>query len=289
MKIEIGRERSERIELHGNDTGFGPPVILLHGWPVSSIVWEKQLPALIEAGHRVISYDRRGFGRSGRAAGGYDYDTLAEDLNRVIETLDLAQCALVGYGMGCGEMLRYLANFGADRIRSAAFVAPQPPFLRLGGTLPDPALDLAFDLAFDRTIDEIQRAMEVDHYACLASFLAQCFERDGGTTAGPAGALHEAVRRAYWNDAVTTPCPVALACVQAWRADLRDDLPRIDLPTLEIHGTGDRLAAPYARGRRAVLGLPGTRTCFIDAAPHALPWTHAAQVNDALLSFLSLP
>ncbi len=274
MKIDVGRENSGQIELHVDDHGFGPPVLLLHGWPVSSAIWEHQVPALLAAGRRVVTYDRRGFGRSSRAGGGYDGDTLADDLQRVLTVLDLRECALVGYAMGCGELARYLGNCGGERVRQAVFIAPVPPFLPQGAD--DPA-----GLSAAR-FDGLRAELQADRHAFLEQFLADaCRSAEGGEPL-----LGAAARRALWIDAIGAGPPAALGCLQAWQADFRDDLPRIGVPSLVLQGASDRILPPALTGVPLAAAIEGSQLQLIEGAPHTLLWSHADAVNRALVAFL---
>jgi non-heme chloroperoxidase len=276
MRVKVGRENSTAIELQVDDLGCGPPVLLLHGWPLSSVVWEHQVQALLAAGHRVISYDRRGFGRSSRCSTGFDFDTLAEDLKCVLDSLDMRDAVLVGYGMGCGEIVRYLGTFGSERLRAAALVAPLPPFLRRSGS--------ALNELDEPALEDLRSALLAQRHDFLEHFIdASCeLEQDA---AGQG--LSDAARRAMWIDAVDSGPAATLESLASWRSDFRDDLPRIGLPTLVLQGTADRMLPPAASGEPLAAAISGSRLELVAGAPHGLLWTHAAQVNAALLNFLA--
>lgn len=262
MRIDVGRENSTVIELQVDDLGFGPPVLLLHGWPLSSRVWAPQLPALLAAGRRVITVDRRGFGRSTRCSQGFDLDTLADDLKCVLDRLDLADAVVVAHDLGAAELLRYLGSFGGERLRAAVLVAPPPPAPPTDG-LVLPAVEHA--AALRRWIDE----------ACAPDTLA------------PDRRLGADARHALWLDAVDhgiVALQEGLAALQA--VDLRDDLPRIGLPVLVLQGGADRRWPAGSAAEPVAEAIAGARLQRIDGAPHGLLWTHADEVNAALLAFL---
>src|SRR5512147_218463 len=222
--ITVGQENSSSIELYYEDHGAGTPVVLIHGWPLSGASWEKQVAALLAAGHRVITYDRRGFGRSSQPSVGYDYDTFAEDLNRLLTALDLRDVALVGFSMGGGEVARYLGTHGSDRVRKAVFIAGVPPFL-----LKTPDNPAGVD---GSVFDGIKQAIAADRLAFLAEFLKNFYNVDvlRGTR------ISDQVVQQSWNVAAGASAKGSLDCVTAWYTDFRKDLPKIDVPTLVIHG-----------------------------------------------------
>jgi non-heme chloroperoxidase len=272
--ITVGQENSTPIELYYEDHGSGKPVVLIHGWPLSGASWEKQVAALLAAGHRVITYDRRGFGRSSQPSIGYEYDTFAEDLNKLLSTLDLRDVALVGFSMGGGEVARYLGAHGSDRVRKAVFISSVPPFLLK--TADNPA-------GVDGTVfDGIKRAIAADRLAFLSEFLRNFYNVDvlGGKL------ISEQVVQQSWNVAAGASAKGSLDCVTAWYTDFRKDLPKIDVPTLVIHGDADRIVPIAASGELTAKAVKGARKVVIQGGPHGLTWTHADQVNKDLLAFL---
>jgi len=272
--ITVGKENSTNIDLYYEDHGTGKPVVLIHGWPLSGASWEKQLPALLDAGYRVITYDRRGFGNSGRPTTGYDYDTLAADLNKLMTQLDLREATLVGFSMGGGEVARYLGTFGSERVSKAVFMAAIPPFLLKGADNPE---------GVDGTVfDGIKLGITADRPAFLTSFLANFYNVDD--YAGKR--ISEEVVRLSWNIAAGASPIGTLACVSAWLTDFREDLKRINVPTLVIHGDADRILPLAATGKRIIEYVKGSRLVVISGGPHGLNWTHAEQVNMDLLEFL---
>ena len=272
--ITVGQENSTPIELYYEDHGSGKPVVLIHGWPLSGASWEKQVAALLAGGHRVITYDRRGFGRSSQPSIGYEYDTFAEDLNKLLSTLDLRDVALVGFSMGGGEVARYLGAHGSDRVRKAVFISSVPPFLLK--TADNPA-------GVDGTVfDGIKRAIAADRLAFLSEFLRNFYNVDvlGGKL------ISEQVVQQSWNVAAGASAKGSLDCVTAWYTDFRKDLPKIDVPTLVIHGDADRIVPIAASGELTAKAVKGARKVVIQGGPHGLTWTHADQVNKELLDFL---
>jgi non-heme chloroperoxidase len=272
--ITVGQENSTSIELYYEDHGAGTPVVLIHGWPLSGASWEKQVAALLAAGHRVITYDRRGFGRSSQPSVGYDYDTFAEDLNRLLSALDLRDVTLVGFSMGGGEVARYLGTHGSDRVRNAVFIAGVPPFL-----LKTPDNPAGVD---GSVFDGIKQAIAADRLAFLAEFLKNFYNVDvlRGTR------ISDQVVQQSWNVAAGASPKGSLDCVTAWYTDFRKDLSKIDVPTLVIHGDADRILPIAATGDLTAKAVKGARKVVIAGGPHGLTWTHADEVNKALLDFL---
>ena len=272
--ISVGKENSSSIDLHYEDHGSGMPVVLIHGWPLSGASWEKQVSALLAAGYRVITYDRRGFGRSSQPSSGYDYDTFAQDLHTIVTTLDVRDAALVGFSMGGGEVARYLGTYGSERIRKAAFLAAIPPYLLKTADNPT---------GVDGSVFEgIKAGIAKDRPAFLAAFLSDFYNVDvlGGDR------ISDEVVRLSWNVAVGASAKGTLDCVQAWLTDFRGDLARIDVPTLVVHGDADRILPMEATGTQTHAAVKGSRLVVIEGGPHGLNWTHADRVNRELLDFL---
>ncbi|MGV9507627.1 alpha/beta fold hydrolase [Streptomyces tendae] len=274
-RIKVGTENSTDIELHYEDKGTGQPVVLIHGYPLDGNSWEGQVPALLDAGHRVITYDRRGFGKSSQPSTGYDYDTFAADLNTVMETLDLHDAILVGFSMGTGEVARYLSVYGSGRVAKAVFLASLEPYLAITDDNPDGAAPLSF-------FEGVSEAVKKDRYAFFTGFYTDFFNLDEnlGTRVS-----EEAVRNA-WNVAAGAGPIASAAAPLTWPTDFRADIPRIDVPALIVHGTGDRTLPVDATGRRFAKALPAAEYVEIDGAPHGLLTTHTAEVNEILLDFL---
>ncbi len=274
--IIVGKENSGDIDLYYEDHGTGKPVVLIHGWPLSGASWEKQVPVLVNAGYRVITYDRRGFGNSSKPMSGYDYDTFAADLDKVMTKLDLRDATLVGFSMGGGEVARYLGTYGTGRVSKVVFMAAIPPFL-----LKTSANTAGVD---GNVFDGIKQAIAADRPAFLSSFLANFYNID---VLGGKKISDEAVRLS-WNIAASASPKGTLDCVSAWLTDFREDLKRIDVPTLVVHGDDDRILPLAATGQRTHEAVKGSRLLVVAGGPHGLNWTHAEEVNRELLDFLML-
>jgi non-heme chloroperoxidase len=275
--IQVGRENSGTIELYYEDHGpsSGIPVVLIHGYPLSGRAWDKQVPVLIDDGRRVITYDRRGFGKSSQPAGGYDYDTFATDLHVLMETLDLRDATLVGHSMGTGEVTRYLGQYGSQRVARGVLISPIPPFLLQA---PDNPQGLPASL-FDGFVQTARQ----DAPAWMKGFLDNFYNIDKfrGTL------VSDQAYQASWNVAAAASAAATVACIRTWETDFRADLPRIDVPMLMIQGNDDRVL-PYPKtGERLTGMIRDLQSVVIDEGPHAISWTHADQVNSALLKFLS--
>ncbi|HXS62567.1 MAG TPA: alpha/beta hydrolase [Streptosporangiaceae bacterium] len=272
--VRVGQENSAPIQLYYEDHGSGPPVIMIHGYPLSGRAWDKQLPALLGTGYRVITYDRRGFGKSSQPTSGYDYDTFASDLNSVMEVLDLRGAMLVGHSMGTGEVTRYLGTYGSERVLKAVLVSPIPPFLLKTDDNPEGLPGSLFD-GFIHTA-------ETDGPAWLKGFLDNFYNID--ILAG--SRVSDQAFQASWNIAVGASATGVVACIPTWETDFRADLPRIDIPVLIIQGDADRILPFPNTGKRLPALLADSELVVINGGPHAISWTHADQVNQALISFL---
>lgn len=272
--ITVDVENSTDVEVYYEDHGSGQPVVLIHGYPLDGNSWEKQTAALVDAGYRVITYDRRGFGRSSKVMAGYDYDRFAADLDVVLRELDLRDVILVGFSMGTGEVARYLGRYGSQRVAKAAFLAGLPPFLLRTDDNPE---------GVDQTVfDGISAAATEDRYSWFDGFFADFFNTD--VTLG--SRLSEAALRANWITAVGSAPAGAYAVVPAWLTDFRADVAKIDVPALILHGTDDRILPIDATARAFHRRLPQATYVEVDGGPHGLLWTHSAEVNEALLDFI---
>jgi len=273
--ITVGTENTTPIELYYEDHGSGRPVVLIHGYPLDGHSWEKQSAALLDAGYRVITYDRRGFGQSSQPTTGYDYDTFAADLATVLETLDLRDVVLVGFSMGTGEVGRYLGAHGSERVSKVAFLASLEPFLLHTEDNPTGVPQEVFD--------GILAAVTADRYAYFSAFYADFYNTDEnlGTR------LSEEALRHSWDVASGASWFASSAAVPTWTTDFRGDLAAIDVPALIVHGTADRILPIDATARRFAKELPSAEYVEIEGAPHGLLTTHTAEVNEALLAFLA--
>jgi non-heme chloroperoxidase len=272
--VTVGRENTGDIRIYYEDHGAGPPVVLVHGYLADGRSWEKQETALLAAGYRVITYDRRGGGASSRPAAGYDYDTLAADLNVLLEELDLRDAVLAGYCSGTGEVTRYLGTYGQRQVRGAALLAPLPPFLPRSAANPDGA---------DRGVyDDFLVELTADRPAAVKTYLDRYYNLDllGGTR------VSDQAWQNSFHTALRVSAAAALGCAAAWREDFRADLARITVPVLIVQGTQDRVMPPGATGNRLAVLLADVRLAVIPDGPHAITWTHAAEVNHALAGFL---
>ncbi|MFG2306574.1 alpha/beta fold hydrolase [Actinacidiphila glaucinigra] len=271
--IAVDEENSGPIDLYYEDHGSGTPVVLIHGYPLDGRSWEKQEAALLAAGHRVIAYDRRGFGQSGHPSVGYDYDTFAADLNAVLTALDLRDVALVGFSMGTGEVTRYLGSYGSERVSKAVLLAPLAPFLL--HTDDNPGID-------KDVFDGFVAAVKDDRPAFMTGFLSSFYNYDiyAGTL------VSEEQFQASWNTATNASAIAASACIPTWLTDFRADLPKIDVPVLVVQGNQDRILPPGHTGERLPGLIDDLQHIVVEGGPHAIIWTHADQVNAALVDFL---
>jgi non-heme chloroperoxidase len=276
--ITVDVENSLHILLHYEDLGKGKPVVLIHGWPLSSASWEKQTTALLAAGYNVITYDRRGFGKSTQTSIGYDYDTLAQDLDKLLTKLDLQDVTLVGFSMGGGEVARYLGKYGSERISKAVFISSVTPYLLKADDNPDGVDGAVFDGITD--------GLREDRPAFLAGFLQNFYNVDVLGEKGSQKISPEAVQ-ANWNVAVSASAKGTIDCVTAWGTDFRSDLAKITIPTLIIHGDADRIVPDAASALRMKSLIKDAQLELIKDAPHGLIWTHADEVNELLIKFLA--
>jgi len=274
-RIAVGRENSTTIELYYEDHGTGSPVVLIHGWPLNGASWEKQTAALLAAGHRVITYDRRGFGRSSQPAVGYNYDTFASDLNTVLTSLSLTDVCLVGFSMGTGEVTRYIGKYGTKRVRKAVLIGTLGPYLVKAADNPD-GVDAS-------VFDGLKAAIKADRPTTLLDFLHNFYNYDvlGGKL------VSERVVEDNWNVAVGASATGTLACVDSWIEDFRKDIVRNDVPTLLLHGDADRILPPDATSRRQAKMIKNVKFVELKNGPHGVLWTHAEQVNRELVDFLA--
>jgi len=272
--LKVGEENSGDIDLYYEDHGSGEPIILIHGYPLSGASWEKQLPPLLSAGYRVITYDRRGFGKSSQPTTGYSYDTFAGDLHQLVTHLQLKKFVLAGFSMGGGEVARYVGKYGSQSVGKAVFISSVPPFLLKTPDNPE---------GVDGTVfDGIQKAIVGDRYAFFTEFFKDFYNTD----AFLGKRVSEQAIRASWNIAASASATASLACVPTWHEDFREDLKHVDVPTLVIHGDADRIVPISASGLRTAKLIKGARLRVVRDGPHCIPWTHADDVNSELVDFL---
>jgi len=275
--IRVENEGSLPVELYYEDLGAGQPVVLIHGYPLNAHSWERQTPELLAAGYRVIAYDRRGFGQSSKVGAGYDYDTFAADLNILLETLDLRNVILVGFSMGTGELARYVAKFGHQRVAKLAFLASLEPFLVARDDNPEGLPQEVFD--------GIEAAAKADRYAWYTQFFSDFYNLDENL----GGRISQEAVNASWNVAISSAPVAASAVVASWIEDFRADVEAVHAsgkPALILHGTADNILPIDATARRFRQSLPTAEYVEVGGAPHGLLWTHAEEVNSALLTFL---
>ena len=272
--VNVGKENSAEIDLYYEDHGSGEPVVLIHGYPLSGASWEKQLPVLLAAGHRVITYDRRGFGKSSQPTDGYNYNTFAEDLHKLVTKLNLNSFSLVGFSMGGGEVARYIGKYGSKGVTRAVIIGGIPPYLLKTADNPE---------GVDGSVFEgIQKAVAADRYAFFTEFFKNFYNTD--VLLGKR--ISEQAVQASWNIAAGASATASLACVSTWHEDFRNNLAVIDVPTLVIHGDADRIVPLSASGERTAKLIKGARLVPIKNGPHAVNWTHAEEVNRELVDFL---
>jgi non-heme chloroperoxidase len=274
-RITVGTENSAPIEIHYEEHGSGQPVVLIHGYPLNGASWEKQERVLLQAGYRVITYDRRGFGKSSQPTVGYDYDTFAADLNALLDHLNLTDVVLVGFSMGTGEVTRYLSTYGSTRVAKAVLMGAIPPFLLKTSDNPEGVDGSVFD--------DIKTAVIADRPAFFKSFLDNFNNVDvlGGTR------ISEQAWQNSFIVAVGASPFAAHACVDTWLTDFRDDLPKIDVPTLLIHGDADRILPYPATAARLPALIKDLTLVTVEGGPHNIAWTHPDEVTSALLAFLA--
>lgn len=275
--VDVGKENSTSIHLYYEDHGSGQPVVLIHGYPLSSASWEKQIPVLLEAGYRVIAYDRRGFGKSSQPTTGYNYDTFAEDLHKLVAHLKLKHFALVGFSMGGGEVARYIGKYGSKDVSKAVIMSGVPPYLLKTADNPE---------GVDASVFEgIQKTVAADRYA----FFTEFFKNFYNTDVNLGKRVSEQAVQASWNVAAISSATASVACVPTWHEDFRQDVAKIDVPTLVLHGDADRILPIAASGQRTAKLIPGAEYVVIKDGPHNIAWTHADEVNSALRQFLAKP
>jgi non-heme chloroperoxidase len=272
--VTVGKENSGNIDLYYEDHGSGKPVVLIHGYPLSGASWEKQTAVLLAAGRRVITYDRRGFGRSSQPTTGYNYDTFAADLHKLVTHLELRDFALAGFSMGGGEVARYIGKYGSKGVSKAIFISSVPPFLLKTPDNPE---------GVDGSVFEgVQKAVAADRYTFFTEFFKNFYNTD--LLLGKL--VSEQAVQASWNIAAGASAAASLACVPTWHEDFRHDLTRVDVPTLVIHGDADRILPIGASGLRTAKSIKGARLFVVKDGPHCITWTHAEEVNRELVNFL---
>ena len=273
--VTVGTENSAAIEIYYEDHGSGQPVVLIHGYPLDSSSWEKQTAVLLEAGKRVITYDRRGFGKSDRPTSGHDYDTYAADLSGLVSALDLRNAVLVGFSMGTGEVVRYISRYGSHRVAKAVFVGAILPFMLQTDENPSGVPQEAVDGMLD--------AIKADRYAFLTGFLQNFYSAEENLGAR----ISEDALRYSWQLATSMSPYTSIWAPATWYTDFRADVDKIDVPTLIMHGTGDQNVPIDLTSRVLAKMLSSATYIEIEGAPHGMLWTHGEEINNALLEFLA--
>jgi non-heme chloroperoxidase len=276
--VKVGTENSADIEIHYRDHGSGKPIVLIHGYPLDGNSWERQEWALLQADYRCISYDRRGFGKSSQPTTGYDYDTFAADTKAVLDHLALAEdVVLAGFSMGTGEVTRYLGRYGSSGVSKAALFGVIPPFLLQTDDNPKGVPGDVFE--------GIKQQVLADRYKWFDDFFANFYNTD---VLAPERIGDAALRASFQVAAGASPY-ASYACVDTWLTDFREDLPKIDIPTLVVHGTADRIlpfesTAARLRDEKLIADLTLVE---IPNGPHNVGWTFPDECNKALLDFLN--
>ena len=274
--VSVGNENSADIELYYEDHGSGQPVVLIHGYPLDGTSWEKQTAVLLDAGKRVITYDRRGFGRSSKPTDGHDYDTYAADLSALVSALDLQDAVLVGFSMGTGEVVRYISRYGSHRVAKAVFIGALQPFMLKTDENPSVAMS-------QTDVDDFLDTIKADRYAFFTGFLQNFYKTDEnlGTR------ISEEALRNSWQLAANMSPYTSVWAVATWFTDWRADIDKIDVPALIMHGTGDVNVPIDVTSRLLAKMLPSATYIEIEGAPHGMLWTHGEEINKALLDFLA--
>ena len=274
---------STDVDLYYEDHGTGAPVVLIHGWPLSGRSWEAQVPALVAAGHRVITYDRRGFGDSSQPWTGYDYDTFSADLDALLTHLDVTGATLVGFSMGGGEVVRYIARYGSSRVAGAVLAAAVPPYLYKSDDNPDGGLD-------DATIEQFETGVKTDRIDFLEEFTTNFFSAGKGLT-GPKVRVSEPQRQYARHIAEFASPKGTLDCIAAFgRTDFRGDVQAVaasGVPVLVIHGDSDAVVPFEVSGKRSAELIPGAQLHVVEGGPHGINASHAEEFNRVLLEFLA--
>jgi non-heme chloroperoxidase len=273
--VPVGKENSADIELYYEDHGSGQPVVLIHGYPLDGSSWEKQTAVLLDAGKRVITYDRRGFGKSDKPTAGHDYDSYTADLSALVSALDLQDAVLVGFSMGSGEVVSYLSRYGSHRVSKAVFIGALQPFMLKTEDNPSGGMS-------QEDVDGMLDTIKADRYAFFTGFLQNFYNTDEylGTR------ISEEALRNSWQLAANMSPYSSVWAVATWFTDWRADIDKIDVPTLIMHGTGDLNVPIDITSRVLTTMLPSATYIEIEGAPHGMLWTHGDEVNKALLDFL---
>jgi non-heme chloroperoxidase len=272
--ITVGKENSMPIDLYYEDLGEGQPVVLIHGYPLNGHSWERQTTALLDAGYRVIAYDRRGWGQSSQPTIGHDYDTYAADLNELLEQLEITDIVVAGFSMGTGEVIRYLGTYGSERVQKAALFGAIPPFLLKTDDNPE---------GVDGSVFEgIKEAATKDRYVWFKQF----FDDFNNVDKLHPERISDQALQASFNVACMGSAYSSVACVDTWLTDFRDDLPKIDVPVLVVHGTEDRILPYESTAARLPDLIDDVKVVPVEGGPHNIGWTHPEVLNPLFVAFL---
>ena len=274
--VNVGTENSAPIEIYYEDHGSGQPVVLIHGYPLDGSSWEKQTAVLLDAGKRVITYDRRGFGKSDKPTTGHDYDTYTADLSALVSALDLQDAVLVGFSMGTGEVVRYLSRYGSHRVAKAVFIGSLQPFMLKTDDNPSGGMS-------QTDVDGMLDTIAADRYAFFTGFLQNFYKTDENL----GSRISEEALRNSWQLATNISPYTSVWAVATWFTDWRADIDKIDVPALIMHGTGDVNVPIDITSRVLAKMLPSATYIEIEGAPHGMLWTHGEEINKALLDFLA--
>lgn len=267
-------EKSKAIKLAYSDYGSGQPVILIHGWPLNKTMWEYQIEELVDAGYRVISYDRRGFGESSKPWDGYDYDTLAKDLNDLVETLKLENVVLVGFSMGGGEVARYIGNYGTSNVDKAVLVSAVTPYMLK--TDDNDAVEAS-------VFEDMKKGISKDRAQFFKDFGKNFFNYDSLKN----DRISDSMLELTWNLAMQGSRKATLDCVDSFgRTDFREDCRKFDIPTLIVHGDEDQIVPIDVSAKKAKELISNSKLEVIEDAPHGLMVTHHKKLNSVLIDFL---
>lgn len=273
--VTVGRENSGNIDIYYEDHGTGPTVVLSHVWPLNSDAWEKQLPVLLNAGYRVILYDRRGFGRSSKPAVGYNYETFADDFNAIVTKLELNDFCYGGHSMGSGEVAGYIGKYGPSKVKKAIFIGALPPFLLKTDNNPT-GVD-------ESVLQGITQKVAKDRLAFLPEFFKMFYNISMLTP----NLVSDEVLHANFMVASQASAIGTLASVAAWTTDFRQAITKVSMPSLIIHGDADKVLPYESTAVPLSKMLPGSKLVTIEGGPHGIPWTHYEKVNRALLEFIA--
>ena len=270
----VANENGNDVNIYYEDFGTGEPVVLIHGWPLSHKMWEQQVAALIKGGYRVISYDRRGFGDSTQTWDGYDYDTLAEDLSKLLDHTGADGATLVGFSMGGGEVARYISKYGTSKLKKAVLMSSVTPYMSKSNDNPE---------GVDPSVFEgMLGGLTKNRPDFLKGFVKKFYNFDEGKT----DVTKENINY-DWNIASMASPKGTVDCMKAFSGtDFREDLKKFDIPTLVLHGDSDNIVPIDVSGRLAHELIESSQLVILEGAPHGITVSHPKDVNRELIDFL---